>query len=75
MRTYNGETGLIIFISAQGQLVRPMTRYEASSIIKEAEADLREHPSIFKLIALRKLKVQRVSTYVRTYIATNEPEY
>lgn len=64
---------LIIFVSEKGQPVRPLTRYEASSIIAEAEStNSREKPTIFKAIALRKLKVQRVGTLFYLHRRLNE---
>jgi hypothetical protein len=63
---------LISFVSAKGQPVRPLTRYEASSIIAEAESNSPQKPTIFKAIALRKLKVQRVGTLFYLHGRLNE---
>lgn len=43
-----------------------MSRYEASSIIAEADSSNAQEPDIFRSIILRKLKVQRVSASLQT---------
>lgn len=53
-------------ICLKGQPVRPMSRYEASSIIAEADSSNAQEPDIFRSIILRKLKVQRVSASLQT---------
>lgn len=48
---------------SQGQSVRPMTRYEASRLVAEAESNGgKVQPSLPRTITLRKLKAIRVST-------------